>query len=180
MARIESQDLALDLVPAGVFTRKSDNSTFYNLAKGDGDDGWILTSPREDIEELDDAAEDRPNLKNIIRIVKRVRDQYGLGVSSFALERQVLRYARDCGFWSQYLAVELPYAVRSVADAIEAGKIPDLFNPSSNLLADARDRRGAACTYRSIAQDLDELYENQGDYDADDLYEAVHDLLENE
>ena len=57
--------------------RTSDGLTFYNIAKDDGGDGWTLTSPRGDIEDLDDAAEDRPNLKNIIRIIKRVREPIG-------------------------------------------------------------------------------------------------------
>lgn len=180
VARIASKDLAIDLVPAGVFTRISDGSLFYNIATGGGGDGWTLTAPREDIDDLNKVAQDRPNLKNVIRIIKRVKDQNGLGISSFALERQVVRYARREENWSSFISIDLPGAIRSVAGAFDAAKIPDLYDPTKNLLDGAKGLAGAATVYRRIARRLEELLDSEDDADDDDLYDAVHDLLENE
>ena len=84
-ATIKSKNIAIDLVPAGIFQRMVDNTCFYNIPKGDQAGNWIVTSPEFDMQLLSNVASDRPNLKNVIRILKYIRDSYNMKVGYFAL-----------------------------------------------------------------------------------------------
>ncbi|HEX3595515.1 MAG TPA: hypothetical protein VGL81_22475 [Polyangiaceae bacterium] len=177
IVRIASKDLAIDLVPAGVFTRARDGSTFYNIAKGDAGDEWTLTSPRVDIEQLEEVAEGKANFRNVVRIIKRVKDVYGVAVSSFALETSVVAYARATN-WTDFVGLELRWAMRSVANAIEGGCIADPYDPSANLIADAKDRARSARVYRLVADRLEALGKGEAAQTPEDLYDHVHKLFE--
>ncbi len=50
-ALLKSQNLKIDLVPAGVFkSTTEEEEVFYNIPKGDHSDGWIITNPKSDKE----------------------------------------------------------------------------------------------------------------------------------
>jgi hypothetical protein len=177
VVRIASKDLEIDLVPAGAFTRTRDGSTFYNIAKGHHGDEWTLTSPRADIDQLEEVAEGKVNFRNVVRIIKRVRDVYLLDVPSFALETAVVAYARGTS-WTEFLALELQYAMRSVATALESGRVADPYDPSVDLIADAKDRARSARVFRLVADMLKVLAEQAAGEMTDALYDQVHDLFE--
>ena len=175
-ARIASHDLAIDLVPAGVFTRHSDDTTFYNIPKGDESDAWSLTSPRHDIELLDTVADGNPDLRNVIRIAKRIRDTYGLKISSFAIETALVRYGQGTT-WSPYLWIEVVYALRDLAAVIEDGTIEDPYSSENNLIKDLTDRAQCAKLFGLVSRYVESLQKDQT-LTADRLYENVRDLFE--
>lgn len=175
--RIASRALAIDLVPAGAFTRATDGEAFYNIAKGDLTDGWTLTSPRVDIEQLNAVAEGKANFKNVVRIIKRLKDAYHLNVSSFALETAVVNYARETT-WTNSVALELRYAAIHVARMLTQGRIADPYDATANLLGHGFDGTEPAKIYISIANILEILSNSQNQKTTDALYGVVHDLLE--
>ena len=97
-ATIKSKDLKLDLVPAGVFQHNVSGEIFYNIPKGDRENGWILTAPHRDMERLEEVAYNKKNFRNVIRLCKRIRDTYNFDVSSFAIESAIIEYA-DGNYW---------------------------------------------------------------------------------
>jgi hypothetical protein len=133
-ATIKSKDLKLDLVPAGVFTRTEDpNRVFYDIPKGDKNNGWILTAPQEDIELIRSYAADRQEFKNIIRIIKSIRSDYNLAVSSFAVECSVIWFAAE-NQWTQSVANNLYLALQDFAQRLRQGSILDTWNNTNNLI----------------------------------------------
>jgi hypothetical protein len=175
-ARIASRDLAIDFVPAGVFTRHSDGSTFYNIPKGDLRDSWTVTSPRHDIELLDGVADGTPDLRNIIRIAKRIRDSYGLGISSFAIETAIVRYAQYTT-WSLFLSIEVVYALRNLAAVIESGVIQDPYDAENNLIKDLSDRANCARLFGLVSRFIETLDKDET-LTPDRLYETIRNVFE--
>jgi hypothetical protein len=175
-ARIASRDLAIDFVPAGVFTRHADETTFYNIPKGDAGDNWTVTSPRHDIDLLDYVADGKADFRNVIRMAKRLRDTYGVGISSFAIETAIVRYAQGTT-WSQFLWIEVAYALRNLAAAIDAGTIADPYSPGNNLIKDVTDRSESAKLFR-LASEYLEVLQRDATLTPDRLYERVRDLFE--
>ena len=132
-ARIESKDLSIDLVPAGIFTRDTDKSVFYNIPRGDKENGWIVTSPRDDIELLASVAKDKDRFRDIIRLCKYIRTAYNFLVPSFAIESGVVQYGQNYR-WKDNLYVDLYYALWYLEEKFKEGKIPAPYD-STNLLA---------------------------------------------
>jgi hypothetical protein len=175
-ARIASHDLSIDLVPAGMFTRASDGSTFYNIPKGDAGDGWTLTSPRRDIELLDEVAEGKDDLRNVIRIAKRVRDSYGIKMPSFAIETSIIWYAQGTS-WTEYVSLEIVYGLRHLAREVASGAIADPFQSGNNLIADVVDHAGCAKLFDLMANYVESLRKPTA-LTADEMYAAVRDAFE--
>lgn len=130
---IQSKDLRLDLVPGGVFTRLVDGKLFYNIPRGVNSPDWITTAPEEDIARLNYAAGNRENLKSVIRICKRVKDQYNFGVSSFAIETSVVNYAWSNN-WFQDFELDFLGTLEALASDLRSSSIRDPFETSTNLL----------------------------------------------
>lgn len=175
-ARVASHDLSIDLVPAGMFTRASDGSTFYNIPKGDAGDGWTLTSPRQDIDLLDTIAAGKDDLRNVIRIAKRIRDTYGLKIPSFAIETSIIRYAQGTN-WTEYVSLEIVYGLRHLAREIASGQVADPFQPDNNLIADVLDLAGRARLFTLMADYVESL-RKPNTLSADEMYDAVRDAFE--
>lgn len=88
-----TKNLKIDLVPAGIFKHVNTKQIFYDIPHGDKDNGWILTAPKQDIDDLNAVATGKTNFKNVIRILKRIKDTYNFLVPSFAIERAVVDYS---------------------------------------------------------------------------------------
>jgi len=152
-ALLKSQDIKIDLVPAGVFdSTQTEGKVFYNIPKGDGNDSWLITNPKKDKELIEAAATDRADFRNIIRLAKLVRDFYGEKFSSFLFECQAVWYvANKDTTWSTSTTVNLIGYLDSLADALEAGEVFDITATDKNLIEDKERAKNFAVTLRYIA-----------------------------
>lgn len=132
-AYIKSANINIDLVPAGIFKRNEAGSIFYNIPRGDKNGGWIITSPRQDIELLNKVAKERQRFRDIIRLCKFVRDKYNFGVSSFAIETAVINFAQSYS-WLDDLAWDLKRTLDFISRSFKNGIIPDSYEKSNNLI----------------------------------------------
>jgi hypothetical protein len=174
---IKSQDLQLDLVPGGVFTRRTDGKTFYNIPRGVNSRDWILTAPEDDIARLEAASQQRQNFKNVIRICKRVKDQYNFGISSFAIETSVVGYIYS-NTWHQNCHRDLDGVLAQLATDLSNAHIPDPLN-STNLLEgiNTETLRWYADRLQDIRTGLEAATRMSDEQRA---YEHVRALLEND
>ncbi len=133
IARIESRNIDIDLVPAGIFqhTQKAD-TTFYNIPRGDKDNGWIVTNPTQDIQLINDFAVGRDNFRNIIRLVKYIRNSYNIKISSFAIECCIVNYASE-GLWVNNAYVDLIGVLILLMHCLKTRKLLDTFDETNNL-----------------------------------------------
>lgn len=154
-ATIKSSNIKIDLVPAGIFRRNSDGTIFYNIPRGDKNSGWIVTSPRADIDLLNERAERRNDFKNVIRITKRIRDKYNFLVPSFAIETAILSYAYY-NDWYQDLYTDLRGALIHIANAFRSGNLADPYDTSNNLISDVDSLSWYAERIDKIVAELDE------------------------
>ena len=176
VATIASRDLKIDLVPAGVFTRTSDNTTFYNIPNGKSDNGWTVTNPDADIKRLKDAASTRSNLRNVIRLAKRINDCYHFTISSFAIETAVLNYAIS-NTWYNELSSDTLGSLRSIATAFRDGTVSDSYTPSSNLLEGVESLGWYANRLDSICEKFEST---RATFSQDDAYQKVEKAFENQ
>lgn len=133
-AEIMSKNIKIDLVPAGKFIRLSDKTEFYNIPKGDKDNGWIVTSPKQDIELLKKVADGKDNFRNVIRIAKYIKTSYNFLVPSFAIETAIVQYGQE-NKWNNDLMLDVVKSLIFLAKKFDQGKIEDSYNNSNNLLS---------------------------------------------
>jgi hypothetical protein len=174
-ATIKSKDLKLDLIPAGVFQHDVSGETFYNIPRGDQENGWILTTPHRDMERLKEVAHGRENFRNVIRLCKRIRDTYNFGVSSFAIESAVIGYA-EMNSWYNDLYTDFRAVLKSLIKAFRSGKILDPFDNQNNLIAGIESLRWYADRLEKIIKGLDEC----ADWEQDQVRERIYTILENQ
>lgn len=176
VATIDSKDLKIDLVPAGVFRRTADNSIFYNIPNGKKDNGWIVTSPKGDITRLSNGAKDRTNLRNVIRLGKRIKETYGFTVSSFAIETAILDFALS-NAWFNVLSSDTTNSLVGLAKAFRSGAITDPYSSSVNLV----DGVESLDWYAERLDDICEKLESAGRASTqDDSYTKVVKAFEND
>ena len=134
-ATIKSKNLKIDLVPAGIF-QKMDGTIFYNIPKGDAENSWILTNPKEDIARLIRVAKNNDHLRRVVRLSKYIahKDHYNIKIPSFAIETVIVNYAEN-NRWSVDLAKNLIEALKCLAKELESKKIADPFDPSTNMIS---------------------------------------------
>lgn len=175
-ATIKSQNLKIDLVPAGVFTNEQ-GIVFHNIPDGSSSNSWITTSPGMDIAMLDELAENRNDFKNVIRILKRIKDTYNFQIPSFPVEMSVVHhvYAND---WHQDLYIDTTGATRSLSAMFRAGSIPDMYNDDQNLLDGIENLDWYADRLDAIVKNLDSYHQNLTD--EEDVRNKVISLFENE
>lgn len=149
-AEIKTQNIKLDLVPCGVFQHVTKGKQFYNI--GNGNDSWTLTNPSVDIDRLSNIANGKDDFKNIIRICKRIKDQYGLQISSFTIETAIANYAESItnASWNMCNVVGRTIGcMEALAGSIQTGHILDNWN--KNLLEEAINYQADANSYATIA-----------------------------
>lgn len=132
-AMIKSRNLKIDLVPAGIFKRYSDDTIFYNIPRGNKANGWIVTSPRTDIELLSNIARDRDNFRNVVRLTKRIKETYNFLVTSFAIETAVILYGIQFD-WYNDLFLDVRGVLTYLSLLFRQGSIPDPYALENNLV----------------------------------------------
>ena len=132
-ATIKSSNVSIDLVPAGIFNKTADGSTFYNIPRGDAGNGWITTSPRADIDLLNLVAKDKSDFRNVIRITKRIKDAYDFKVSSFAIESAVVTHGL-LNEWHNDLFLDVAQSLLTLSTYFTNGSILDPYDRSNNLI----------------------------------------------
>ena len=175
-ARIESRDIAIDLVPGVILTRDSDGKTFYAIPRGDVAGGWIATAPDDDKRRLAKVAEGKQDFKNVVRILKRIRDTYNFKVTSFAIETDVVNYAETTS-WTTDIGLEVRYALSHLARTFRSGTMTDPFDPQSNLLQGVDSLRWYAERIDSIVGILENC---QKIVDQVRIRELIYKAFENE
>jgi hypothetical protein len=144
----------IDLVPAPILKRTNDHKTFYVIPKGGQSNGWLSTSPEDDMAAVDNAAKNRDDFRNVIRICKRIRDTYNfVNVSSFAIETIVIDFVYH-NSWYQNLYVDCRGTLSHLSGKFRSGSIPDPFS-GNNLLQEANQLSWYADRVRSIINTLD-------------------------
>lgn len=175
-ARIISQNISIDLVPAATLTRLTDGKAFYAIPSGDASGGWVSTSPEEDKAHLAEVARGKTDFRNVVRVLKRVRDRHNFKVSSFAIETDVVRYAEST-YWTSQVGLEVRYALVHLARAFRSGRISDPFDASKNLIDGVSSLSWYAERIDSIVETLDQCKEIS---DQERVRELVHKAFENE
>jgi Mab-21 protein len=132
-ALIKSKNLKIDLVPAGIFKRYSDEKIFYNIPKGDKNGSWIVTSPREDIKLLENVAFNKSNFRNTIRLIKRIKENYNFLISSFAIETAIIQYGQHYQ-WYNDLSLDVYWILIYLSSVLRNGYIADSYNSENNLI----------------------------------------------
>lgn len=173
---IKSTGLKFDLVPAGVFERTNGSGNiFYNIPRGDAAEGWLLTNPRKDIERIERLAEQHEGFRNVVRLLKFVRDHYGLPLSSYALQCVVCLYAENFQ-WQGDLLANLHHALILLENKLRNGVVEDGFDPAINLLKDLVNPGQYANVVQSIYLRLSVLG-NESDEDV--AYDKLWQILKN-
>jgi len=175
-AHIESQDISIDLVPGAILTRVSDGRRFYAIPRGDAGGGWIATAPEDDKSHLAEVAEGKQDFRNVVRILKRVKDQYNFKVSSFAIETDVVNYAAST-WWTRNLTLEVKTALKHLAESFQSGIISDPFDPQTNMVAGVDSLAWYAERIGEIIQILDECAQED---DQERVVGLVHGAFEND
>jgi hypothetical protein len=175
-ATIKSKDLKIDLVPAGKFYNPQIRDFFYDIPRGDADGGWIVTNPKQDIALLDNAANGRPNFRNIIRVIKRIRNRYNMGVSSFAIETAVIEYCQ-ANKWYDSLYLDLEYSIQYIAGCFKSGCIKDSYDNAVNLVDGVASLSWYADRLLNIVAVLDDCMLHIDDQSI--IYDKVYKAFEN-
>jgi len=173
-ASIKSQNIKIDLVPCGIF-RKNDGTIFYNIPKGDQGNGWIETAPHLDKQRLDSASNTRNNLKNVIRLCKKIRDNYNFCVSSFAIETAVIDYSLT-QTWHNNIYHDLYYSLNHLRSVFVSGVINDPYD-FENLIADVQSLDWYSKRISSI---LIKMMEASSAPSQQETYDIIRKAFENE
>ena len=174
-AIIKSHDLKIDLVPAGIF-KDIRGQVFYNIPDGSAKNSWITTAPRLDIEKLNELSQKRSNFKNIIRIMKRIKDTRRFQVNSFPIEMSAINYVQH-NTWQNELFTDTVLSIRHLASLFKNGMIEDMFNPGQNLLSEIDNLDTYSQRLNSIADRL--VNWNEGSDDQDTVTQKVVACFEN-
>ena len=177
-AVIKSKNLSIDLVPGGVFSRLSDGKIFYNIPRGDKDNGWIVTSPDDDIDLLERASKNRDNFKNVIRLGKRLKDKYNFLIPSFAIETSAIQYLIKKNQWYNHFYYDFVLFLHHLSDQFKEGVISDPFDSAVNLLDGVESVAWYAERIQAVVASLDKAEGDSEDFPT--LYAAVFDILENQ
>ncbi len=175
--RIESKDLKIDLVPCGKFKHSQrEGVVFYDIPKGDKDNGWILTDPRQDIKLLDDCSVKRENFKNTIRLIKFIKNRYNFLIPSFAIECVAIDYIQTHA-WENKFFTDFMHVLAHFHSCLKVGKINDTFDASINLIADVESKEWYAERVLNIYQTmLKQMEEN----DEEKIYRNICKALKNQ
>lgn len=175
-ARIESQDINIDLVPAGIFQNVDDPEIiFYDIPKGDKDNGWILTNPKQDMKLIKDLAQDRDNFRKIIRLLKLIKNNYNFLISSFAIECCVVNYAQS-RTWTNNAFIDFICLLNYLKENFNSKSILDSFDENNNLLKNVESTEWYAERLEKI---MDNIKEQIAEEDDTKAYENIFNTLYN-
>lgn len=138
VVNIKSSDVKMDLVPGSLFKHASIyGKEFYNIPDGKAEDGWILTNPTYDIKLLNDYTENRNDFKNVIRLLKHIRENYNMGsnIKSFAVECALINYVTS-NTWFNTLSIDFKNSLKHFSASLRSKNITDSYDNGNNLLSD--------------------------------------------
>ncbi len=136
VAYLSGTNTTIDLVPAAILQRFTDDKLFYAIPQGGQSSGWLATAPEDDMQAVETAAENRTNFKNAVRICKRIKETHRFSqVSSFAIETIMVSYVWH-NDWYQNLFIDCNGALRFLAATFRQGSISDPFS-GKNILQGA-------------------------------------------
>lgn len=177
-ARIETQNIDIDLVPAVTLRRDVDSKDFYAIPRGDAAGGWISTSPEDDKRHLVEVASGKKDFRNVVRVLKRIRDCYNFKVPSFSIETDVINYAEsESTYWTESVGLEVRYALVHLAGAFRSGSILDPFNSGKNLIEGIASLDWYAKRIDAIVEVLDQCKEIS---DQERVKDLVYKAFEND
>jgi hypothetical protein len=175
-ATIKSRNFKVDLAPAGVFKHASSGRVFYNIPAGGHSDGWTLTDPRGDIDRLNSVAGNKDDFKSVIRLLKRLNDNYALGLSSFAIETAVVDFGEKCQ-WENDTYLDTLHVLHYIATVLRGETVPDPFDPKKDLIGSVADRdmianfldrvrvvlqnAGGTASQEACCELVDKIFENE-------------------
>jgi hypothetical protein len=176
-ARIESKDINIDLVPAGKFKHtKRSGIFFYDIPRGDKNNGWILTDPEQDIKLINELAQKKSDFKNVIRILKYIKNKYNFLVPSFAIECCVIEYANG-NEWTGSVFKDLQGALGYFAQALGNKEIKDTFDSKNNLLSGVEN----IGWYKERVENISKILNDQvSEDDEEKAYARIKKVLSNE
>lgn len=134
---IKSKNLKIDLVPAGIF-KDSNGDEFFNIHNGTNNGGWTLTNPETDKDLINELSKDRNNFKNIIRLLKFIRDKYNFKISSFAIECVVIDYVEN-NEWKNKISDDFILVLSHLYKLLGKKYITDIFDGEVNLINELDD-----------------------------------------
>lgn len=171
--QITSQNLKIDLVPAGIF-HSVVGGVFYDIPKGDVSNGWIVTAPQIDIDQLETAAW-RQDLKNIIRLCKYIRTSHNFLVPSFAIETCIVQSCPN-RLWYNDLCTDLKETLSVLVTAFRNGIILDPCDNQTNLISDIT---GLAWYAERLSSIMSVLASLETQPDGPQIKERVYGVLKN-
>lgn len=175
-ARIESKDINIDLVPAGIFeSNLQPEVLFYDIPKGDQNNGWILTNPQQDMKIINELAQKNSNFKNMIRVLKYIKKQYRFSVSSFAIECCAVSYANE-NYWYYSDYENLKGMLNYFITCLKNKDIRDSFDTDNNLLSDVESSEWYA---QRVTKIIDVLSAQVYETDEEEAYKRIYGALSN-
>lgn len=177
-ALIKSKGIKIDFVPAGVFKYNANpTNLFFNIPAGDRFGNWKITNPNKDAELLKSTADGRTNLKNVIRLIKFIKekDQYNMAISSYAVECAVVRYAQK-ETWYQNLRTDFIGTLLFLYDQMKAKSLLDPFDGSTNLFSSVENIDWYADRILEIAKTI---HECKDEINQDVAYAKISKCLKN-
>lgn len=177
IARIESKNINIDLVPAGKFKHtKRSGIFFYDIPRGDKNNGWVLTDPEQDIKLINELAQKKGDFKNVIRILKYIKNKYNFLVPSFAIECCVIEYANG-NEWTGSVFKDLQGALGYFAQALGNKEIKDTFDSKNNLLSGVENN----AWYKERVENVSKVLKDQlNEGDEEKAYTRIKKVLSNE
>lgn len=174
---IESKNLKIDLVPAGKFIHQLRSGVnFYDIPKGDKENGWILTNPKDDIKLIDNLSKSKENFRNVIRLLKFIKGSYNFLIPSFAIECAVIEHAQN-NVWRDNFYADFMLSMAHVYKCLKAAKISDTFDQNNNLLAGVE----SAAWYAERIENIYESVRKQAEEtDEDRAYSNISKALKNQ
>lgn len=122
-----------DFVPACILKNVASEETFFVIPRGNNKIGWIMTNPQNDIKLMNDLSQDRTNFKNVIRLVKFIKDKYNFKVPSFSVECNSVSYVQ-LNYWHNNIAQDFLNVLGHLQRNFKTGKILDTFDYEANVI----------------------------------------------
>jgi hypothetical protein len=177
-ALIKSKGIKIDFVPAGVFSYKADpKKFFFNIPSGNKSANWKSTNPLEDMERMKYYSENRNDFKNVIRLIKYIKDkdQYNMAIPSYAVESTLIRYV-ESNNWEQNLYIDFMNALLFMYQQMKANSLKDPFDESINLFSSIENIEWYADRLLEIRS---KIISSKEILDQEDAYKIISSSLKN-
>lgn len=124
---------SFDFVPACILKNEISGDIFYVIPKGDRNNGWIKTNPIMDMQLLNAVAKDKTNFKNVIRIIKFIKNMYNMKIPSFSIECNSICYSALYN-WSNSLSIDFLGVLGFLQRNLNGKVILDTYDVKTNTI----------------------------------------------